>query len=69
MKFEEALKCMREGKRVKRKTHTCCFFMDSDKIFVTYLYKTNKATTEPQEYIWLKEILAEDWKVVNDKIN
>lgn len=66
MKFEDALKCMREGKKVTRKHYTCCFFMDSGRIFVTYLYNTNKKTTELKEYFWLDEILSENWEVVDD---
>lgn len=66
MKFENALKRMREGKKIKRKDYTCCFFMNTSGIFVTYLYKTDKKTTELKEHFWLNEILAEDWEVLHD---
>lgn len=64
--FEEALKCMREGKKVTRKHYTCCFSMVSSVIYVTYQYNTNKKISEIKEHFWLDEIMAEDWEVVED---
>lgn len=60
MRFEEALKAMREGKKVKR---TC--FDDSD-----YYYLENKIIKDScgsiQFVLTGKEILAEDWEVVDE---
>lgn len=66
MKFEEALKCMREGKKVKRKQYNCCFFIEYSQIFVTYQYYLDNKHTELKEHFWLEEIMAEDWEVVED---
>ncbi len=67
MRFEGALKAMREGKKVTRKNYTCCFSMVSSVIYVTYQYKTSKKISEIKEHFWLDEIMAEDWEVVEDE--
>ena len=60
MRFEDALKAMREGKKVKR---TC--LDDSD-----YYYLENKRIKDSYESIQFvltgKEILAEDWEIIED---
>lgn len=66
MRFEEALKAMREGKKVKRKEYTCCLFMEAGVIFTTYLYQSKKRLTAVKEYFWLNDILAEDWEIVDE---
>lgn len=67
MTFEEALKTMREGKKVRRNGFTCCLFMEAGVIFTTYLYQSKKKLTSVKEYFWLCDILAEDWEIVDNK--
>ena len=66
MTFEEALRAMKEGKKVTRKYYTCCFSMVSNVIYVTYHYNTNKNISEIKECFWINEITANDWEVIED---
>lgn len=62
MKFQEAIKCMKDGKKVKRAND--CFI---------YYYKDDKFCCE--EAMWkydsslisIEDVLAEDWEVVSNK--
>ena len=67
MKFEEALSAMREGKRVTRKSsalilgeNTYYFIEDNIVWHFTGISKTNYDCPFTQ-----KEILAEDWEIVD----
>ena len=65
MKFEEALKAMREGNKIKRKNYNCCFFLENNQIFVIYQYCFKDKHIEIKEHFWHEEIIAEDWKIVD----
>ena len=67
MRFEEALKCMREGKKVIRPiVHFVPRMIKDDRFVEVY------TTTDNKEYycgiacIESRSILAEDWEVVED---
>ena len=59
MKFEDALKCMREGKKVTIKGYDVFYFVFNDKIYDVAFDKENATFDE-------SELLAEDWEVVDD---
>lgn len=64
MKFEEALKYMRKGKKVKRKSiENVEYFIKNKKIICEY-FVYNEYRYD--EYIKFDEIMAEDWEVVED---
>lgn len=63
MTFEEALKCMREGKKVKRPCMFYPIFFDKEQeIFCA------KWDDGYEQIYWIEhlDILAEDWEVVVD---
>ena len=63
MLFEEALKAMREGKKIKRGSDSCKLFLKDGWIY-----------WEDGQWIWkcanseweLEDILCEDWEIAND---
>lgn len=62
MTFEEALKAMREGKKVRRAS------WDIPTIFYSYangvgIYDSFK---NEEDMIYTKDILAEDWEIVDE---
>lgn len=62
MRFEEALKAMREGKKVRRTS------WDISTIFYSYangvgIYDNYK---NEENMIYTKDILAEDWEIVDE---
>ena len=63
MKFEEALKAMREGKKVKRPDFMYPIIFEKDEELFFAIYE------DGYELIyWLEhnDIIAEDWEVVDD---
>ena len=61
--FEEALKCMREGKKVKLKTCTREYWYIENGVLRGFNIKDNYSNTYP---LALYTILSEDWEVVED---
>lgn len=65
MKFEEALKYMRKGKKVKRKSiENVEYFIKNKKIICEY-FVYNEYRYD--EYIKFDEIMAEDWEVTDEQ--
>ena len=60
MKFEEALKYMREGKKVKLGDYI--HFVEGKTIYKYHIIDNFKLL----EHLHYDEILAEDWEVVDD---
>lgn len=67
MKFEEALKCMREGKLVMRPTHLVPRTMKNGKIVEVYTKFNGKLGYEPLDTMNTCNIIAGDWEIVNEK--
>ena len=74
MKFEDALKCMREGKKVKysglyRPIYIC---MHTNSFGETYKavvsdYKSENSIIRYPHSLSHNDVLAEDWEVVEDE--
>lgn len=67
MRFEEALKCMREGKLVMRPTHLVPRTMKNGKIVEVYTKFNGKLGYEPLDTMNTCNIIAGDWEIVNEK--
>ena len=62
MRFEEALKWMREGKKVRQKCYPqFIYWIEEDKIF-----EIHRGWMDEAKYFEPFEILAEDWEVVDE---
>lgn len=59
MRFEQALKAMREGKKVKRK-FTPVLWLENGEIW----YKCKQGTFN--YFLTTGEVLAEDWEIVDE---
>lgn len=66
MKFEEALECMREGEKVKRKDSTIYYSIEDKRIYITLKNHLEEVHTEQAIVINWNNIMAEDWEIVND---
>ena len=69
--FEEALKCMREGKKVNPCCHSdwkCIYHLDMDKReIILDVYDDDKLFQSGVSSTFnFDEIMAEDWEVVED---
>lgn len=63
MKFEEAMKFLREGRKIKRES-TCPIWISKDDSFL--YYGTDKINS-----FWIPtmtDLLSEDWEVVENKV-
>lgn len=60
MKFEEVLKCMREGKKVKLGNYI--HFIESKTIYKHHIADSFKLLG----HLFYDEIMSEDWEVVED---
>lgn len=67
MKFEEALKAMREGKKVKRPVHLVPRTMKNGKIVEVYKKANGKLGYEPLDTMNTCNIIAGDWEVVENE--
>ena len=67
MRFEEALKCMREGKLVMRPTHLVPRTIKNGKIVEVYTKFNGKLGYEPLDTMNTCNIIAGDWEIVNKK--
>ena len=65
MKFEEALKAMREGKKVKRPAQFVPKTMKNGRIVEVYKNKDGKPMYEPLDVMNTCNIVAEDWEIVD----
>lgn len=63
MRFEDALKCMRDGKKVTLKGYIKTYFSIKDGKLQGYCAIDKHYNTYP---LALGSILAEDWEVVED---
>lgn len=65
MKFEEALKAMRDGKKVKRKKFKGCYFIkDNTLYFFDDEYSINKADGITEEAIF-----SDEWELATDSLD
>lgn len=64
MRFEEALKAMREGKKVKRKKWTTECLCIVDGALNGYSFIEHQYNTFP---LSLSNIMSEDWEIVDKK--
>lgn len=64
MKFEEALKAMRDGKRVKRPVNLLPRAMKDGKICEVWKGANGKLVYEPLEIMYCSNIIAGDWEIV-----
>ena len=64
MKFEEALKAMRKGKAVKRQFYETDFILKDNQIL--YRYKNLGGYFFGLVMIETKDLLAEDWEIVDE---
>lgn len=69
MRFEEALKAMREGKKVKNSAYNYIYaIIDNDVCMsnINHFNIMNNLGSWREAEIYSDELLAEDWEVVND---
>lgn len=66
MKFEEALKAMREGKKVKRPVNLLPRAMKDGKICDVWKRANGKLVYEPLETMYCSNIIAGDWEIVDE---
>ena len=66
MRFEEALKAMRAGKKVKIRNHFCLYSISDNKICALINYDKNKQDRVVDMGLLSREIMSEDWEVVED---
>ena len=64
MKFEEALKAMREGKKVRIKDEDFCFKIVQGHLIALFDNKLQADITSIDDY----SILSEDWEIVDESI-
>lgn len=66
MRFEEALKAMREGKKVKRCDGKYCYYIKND-----VLYHENSEGEESLDDDWcgftIRAVLSDEWVIVDDE--
>jgi hypothetical protein len=65
MRFEEALKAMREGKIAQRPVHLVPRTIKDGKIVEIYTRFNGKPSYIPLDTINTCNIMAEDWEIVN----
>lgn len=65
MRFEEALKAMREGKKVRQKGFKGWILLE-DGLIKESFYRATKNYILPEDALCLSAILAEDWEIVDD---
>ena len=69
MKFEEALKAMREGKKAKLsfgEMETIFYIKDEDIISESFCDNERECGPEASHWLIPEEILSEDWEIVDD---
>lgn len=69
MRFEEALKAMREGKKVKLSSEgleTIFWIKNEDIISESFYDGEREYDQEASHWLITEEILSEDWEIVND---
>lgn len=66
MRFEEALKAMREGKKVKRPVQFVPRTMKNGRIVEVYKNPNGELMYEPLETMNTCNIIAEDWEIVDE---
>lgn len=66
MKFEEAMKCMREGKKVKEKDSTIYYSIEDGRIYITLKNHLEEVHTEQAIVINWNNIMSEDWEMFED---
>ena len=66
MRFEYALKAMRKGKVVKIRNHFCRYSMSDNKICAFINYDKNKQDKIIDIGLLSREIMSEDWEVVEE---
>ena len=62
MRFEDALVAMREGKKAKNKY--AYFIIKDGTIKQSSVFNGN--FIEAESYLWVSDILSEDWEIVDD---
>lgn len=66
MRFEQAMQAMREGKVVKIRNHFCRYSMSDNKICAFINYDKNKQDKIIDVGLLSREIMSEDWEVVEE---
>lgn len=66
MKFEEALKCMRKGKKVKRPCYDVVYVISHNEIRYRHTFGQGEVYEFGLTAIQKEDIMAEDWEVVED---
>lgn len=66
MKFEEALKAMREGKKVKRPWYNEVYVISHNEIRYRYTFGKGEVYEFGLNAIQKEDILAEDWEIVDE---
>ena len=66
MKFEEALKAMREGKKVKRPVQFVPRTMKNGRIVEVYKNPNGELMYEPLDTMNTCNIIAGDWEIVDE---
>lgn len=68
MKFEEALKCMREGKKVKYEESI--YWIDEENEVVCYLYDYDDNYLDDSVVhiacLYGDDLMSEDWEIINE---
>ena len=67
MRFEEALKAMREGKKVKRPRMFVPREMKKNVIYEVYKSDDGRYNYVKTNVVYNTDIIAEDWEVVEDE--
>ena len=67
MKFEEALKAMREGKKVKKNGSECCYYMKNNDLY----HESSDGYKERLDDSWcrlsIKAVLADNWVIAGEE--
>lgn len=66
MRFEEALKAMREGKRVTRKTQNNVISYIIDKKIMCEFLSFGVWKIDNYTFMSFEDILSEDWEIVDE---
>lgn len=66
MTFEDALKCMREGKKVKRPCFDVVYVISNNEIRYRHTFGQGEIYEFGLTAIQIEDIMAEDWEVVEN---
>ena len=66
MRFEQALQAMRAGKKVKIRNRFCLYSISDNKLCVLINYDKNKKDRIVDMGLLSREIMSEDWEVVEE---